>query len=615
MSNSVIGALRVDLGLNSAQFSTGMKKAQSDLARVGAQMAKVGAAMAAAMTAAVAGIGFAVNRSIGDMDAMSKAAQKFGVPVEELSALAHAADLSGVSLDGLGTSLQKLSRNMSDVAAGAGAEAARAFSALDIAVTNADGTLRTSTDVLTDLADRFSRMPDGAQKTALAMQVMGRAGATMIPLLNAGRDGLAEMLAEAEALGLVMDTRTARAAERFNDNLTRLGKVKDGIITKLTAHMLPALEGLSQRLIDAVKSGDLVERMANGLTRAFDGLQRTVIFVYDNFGVLIRVGAALLALKAAAWAVAAGKAFAALASALRVATVAKVAFSAAVSLGRAGLVGLAGAAVLAASEYSGLTSIFSGVGDAIRGLTEAVGSRLEGALAAIGLDTRALTMELASLSVEIDGGTTPALAALAAAMGGTGSKARELGETIRSDVVPTIETVPGVMQSIAQTIEGAFTSTFDQLIQGTANVKDAIKSLLADLAKLLANAAFRALIGGGSGGGGILGALFRGFPGFATGGSFRVGGAGGVDSQLVAFRATPGEQVDVRTPGQVSSGGGAAEPVRIQVSISPTGEFDARVANTSVATANRVVLEYDKRVLPGRVRGIAGAGLRHGDIR
>ncbi len=38
---------------------------------------------------------------------------------------------------------------------------------------------------------------------------------------------------------------------------------------------------------------------------------------------------------------------------------------------------------------------------------------------------------------------------------------------------------------------------------------------------------------------------FLPLPGFAHGGSIRVGGFGGTDSQLVAFRATPGEQVRV----------------------------------------------------------------------
>lgn len=44
---------------------------------------------------------------------------------------------------------------------------------------------------------------------------------------------------------------------------------------------------------------------------------------------------------------------------------------------------------------------------------------------------------------------------------------------------------------------------------------------------------------------------------FATGGSFTVGGSGGTDSKLVQFMATPGEMVDVRTPGQQAGGGSA----------------------------------------------------------
>lgn len=71
--------------------------------------------------------------------------------------------------------------------------------------------------------------------------------------------------------------------------------------------------------------------------------------------------------------------------------------------------------------------------------------------------------------------------------------------------------------------------------------------------------------GGGGGGGwmsaisGVVGSIFGGgIPGFATGGSFKVGGAGGIDSKLIQFRATPGEMVDIRTPGQDRGGGGGS---------------------------------------------------------
>ena len=41
---------------------------------------------------------------------------------------------------------------------------------------------------------------------------------------------------------------------------------------------------------------------------------------------------------------------------------------------------------------------------------------------------------------------------------------------------------------------------------------------------------------------------------FATGGSFKIGGAGGIDSQMVTIAGTPGEMVDIRRPGQDSFG-------------------------------------------------------------
>lgn len=63
----------------------------------------------------------------------------------------------------------------------------------------------------------------------------------------------------------------------------------------------------------------------------------------------------------------------------------------------------------------------------------------------------------------------------------------------------------------------------------------------------------------GSGGGGFnlsgltssIGNMFAGFklPGFANGGSILPGGSGGIDSQVVAFRKSPSERVDIYTPG------------------------------------------------------------------
>lgn len=76
-------------------------------------------------------------------------------------------------------------------------------------------------------------------------------------------------------------------------------------------------------------------------------------------------------------------------------------------------------------------------------------------------------------------------------------------------------------------------------------------------AEMLANAIGDIKLPTGGGGGG-LGGFFKSLIGFRTGGQFSVGGSGGNDSKVVAFRATPGEDVFVRRPGQSAS---SAAPV------------------------------------------------------
>lgn len=77
---------------------------------------------------------------------------------------------------------------------------------------SADGQIDTS-DALGQLADKFRELPDGAQKTALAMDIFGRAaGPAMIPFLNQGRAGIEGLLAEARKLGLFMSKDQIEAA-------------------------------------------------------------------------------------------------------------------------------------------------------------------------------------------------------------------------------------------------------------------------------------------------------------------------------------------------------------------------------------------------------------------
>lgn len=269
MAAAVIGALRVVLGADTASFEDGLKGAESKLSGFGNTIAKGAAVVGTAVAAMGIAIGVAVKHSIDEADKLGKMSQSIGIPVEELSKLKFAADLSDVSLETLGKSVGRLSKAMVEAAAGGAGPATQAFKAMGVQVQNTDGTLRSSSDVLADVATKFKGYEDSAGKTALAIAIFGKAGAGMIPLLNQGADGLRSAKEEAEQLGIVIDTKTAKAAEDFNDNLKRLGAIKDGIITKITAGLVPALSQLSGAMVQAGKDSELMKSISDGIASAF----------------------------------------------------------------------------------------------------------------------------------------------------------------------------------------------------------------------------------------------------------------------------------------------------------------------------------------------------------
>lgn len=253
MSNAIIGALRVSLGLDTAAFQDGIRNVNSTMKNVGAQLAKVGAGLSVAS----AGVGAGLKRGLDAADELGKTAQTIGIPIEALGRLGYAADLSGVSMEALQTGVGRLSRNMVDFAAG-GKAAVAAFDAVGVSATDADGTLRPTEAVLADLATAFAAMPDGAEKTAAAMKLLGRGGAEMIPLLNGGAEALRALGAEAERMGVVISADTAKSAEIFNDNVTRLTATLGGLGAIITAQLAPTLAGISDTVV--------------GLAGAFQGL-------------------------------------------------------------------------------------------------------------------------------------------------------------------------------------------------------------------------------------------------------------------------------------------------------------------------------------------------------
>lgn len=291
MASKITTQLVID-GKNSGA-SKAIKEVEGQLGGLSSTAKKAGAALAAAIS--VGAISTWVKASIDAADANRKSAQSAGLAVEEYTALQYAAKLAGVEAGSLNSAMARLNRTIAEAAVGGNNQEA-AFSRLGIAVRDSAGNLKTGDVILAEIADRFKELPDGVQKSAIAMELFGRSGTQLIPLLNGGADGLADLRKEAEALGLVISDTQAAQAEVFNDNLTRLGEASGGAANRVAGELLPSLVDLSDLLVDLNKDAGATTIVADLLGGAVKVLASAVLIAGNGFGSLGRlIGAAAAA--------------------------------------------------------------------------------------------------------------------------------------------------------------------------------------------------------------------------------------------------------------------------------------------------------------------------------
>lgn len=284
-----IGKLEIQLLADIARLRTDMNNAQKV---VGDSMKGIESAVGVAKKAfgalgaavGIASFGSWIKSAIDAGDEALKMSQKLGVSTKEVAGLQLAFNLAGVSSEAMEKGLVKLSVQV--------ANNSKTLQAFGIETKNADGSIRSTSAVLKDVADRFANMQDGAQKTALAVQLFGKSGAEMIPLLNAGSKGLAEMDEMARKLGLQIDENTARAAEQFNDTLDLMGKAVSGVARQAVAEIMPALTNMAAGMLDAMTEGNALKTAAQALGVVLKTLFTAVMAVAEGLNTVATVASA-----------------------------------------------------------------------------------------------------------------------------------------------------------------------------------------------------------------------------------------------------------------------------------------------------------------------------------
>ncbi len=191
-----------------------------------------------------------IQSSVNAADQIQKLGQKVGASTENLSALHLLARTSASSLGEMGAALAKQNKFIGDVAEG-NPKVVATFRDLGLTLDDLNG--KDSVEIFELLAQRITAMPSPIQKTKTAMDIFGRAGANLIPTMNALADeGLGGVIERARELGVLIDTRLAESARQMNDDFELLKAQSEGLGTRLAAGLVPQLSQALQ-----IMSGDL----------------------------------------------------------------------------------------------------------------------------------------------------------------------------------------------------------------------------------------------------------------------------------------------------------------------------------------------------------------------
>lgn len=253
-----VATLQTDLNKAQRQIDKFATDARRGFANLGSGIQKAFAAFTSApVVAGIAAIGTALGiaskRALEFASEIVDTAGNLGITTDALQELRFAASQAGVSVETLDGSLKFLNRSVGE-AAGGNKRAVEAFRRLGVEFKDAQGNIRGTDAVLTDVLKRLGELESPAERTAIAMQLLGRSGNELGKLAREGADGIERLRREAHELGVVIDGETLAAAEKAGDKFEAFFEILKvrGIATIL--ELTPLLDKLSTSLLEAAKA-------------------------------------------------------------------------------------------------------------------------------------------------------------------------------------------------------------------------------------------------------------------------------------------------------------------------------------------------------------------------
>jgi hypothetical protein len=277
------GQAFVELFADDSRLVRGLNAASKRLKAWGQSVTAAGQKMLTAGMAAIGNLLGAAGVFASMGDTMAKASQRTGIGVERLSELAYAAEQSGADLATLEAGVRRMQKTI--VEAAGGSEAAQeALANLGLSVQQLEGLSPDQQFML--IADRLAQIADPTLRAAAALDLFGRSGTQLLPMIAGGAAGIEALSRRGRELGLVMATEDAEAAVVFGDLLADLWKtIKMGVFV-IGSALAPVVTDFVQRALGVIRS----------VTDWIKANKAVVVTVFKVAAAVVAGGAALIVL-------------------------------------------------------------------------------------------------------------------------------------------------------------------------------------------------------------------------------------------------------------------------------------------------------------------------------
>ncbi|MDR9391957.1 MAG: hypothetical protein RI554_08000 [Trueperaceae bacterium] len=275
-------------------FSRRLGRMQTSLNRFGESAQRFGGVLSRRVTAPIAAAGtaalVAADRTSRAADAIDKGSQSAGLSAERYQTLRFAFEQSGITAEQFDLSLQSLNRRLG-LAAQGNRTYADAYERLGVATRDANGELRSAGDVFDDLVVALGNMDSSAEQAATASIVFGDdVGKRLVPVLNQGVDGLADLERQARNAGVVLSGESVDALVQYRDEMNVARRAIGNAAAEVVVAFLPALQDIVQvvrdRVVPAVDNfAGRVESLIGWFSSLSSETQSFVMYVVTAFAV------------------------------------------------------------------------------------------------------------------------------------------------------------------------------------------------------------------------------------------------------------------------------------------------------------------------------------------